>query len=92
MARLPVDRYSSAAALAAKGTGDTQLANHLRMVGADEQAMPSKTVDVVNIAIIGATGIVDTRMLSESLDRKYEVTAIVPNTQKLPTRLKLQSA
>lgn len=33
----------------------------------------------MKIAIIGATGYVGTKLLSESLDRGHEVTAIVPD-------------
>lgn len=43
----------------------------------------------MKIAIIGATGYVGTKLLSESLDRGHEVTAIVPDPDKLPTHAKL---
>ena len=38
----------------------------------------------MKIAIIGATGFVGSGILSESLDRGHEVTAIVTNPEKLP--------
>ena len=43
----------------------------------------------MKIAIIGATGYVGSTILSESLDRGHEVTAIVRNPDKLPTHPKL---
>ena len=43
----------------------------------------------MKIAIIGATGLVGTKVLSESLDRGHEVTAIVRNPEKLPAHPKL---
>lgn len=46
----------------------------------------------MKIAIIGATGLVGTKILSESLDRGHEVTAIVRNPDGLPTRPKLRAA
>jgi len=46
----------------------------------------------VKIAIIGATGLVGTKILSEALDRGYEVTAIVRNPEGLPTHPKLKAA
>ncbi len=46
----------------------------------------------MRIAIIGATGLVGTRILSESLDRGHAVTAIVRNPDKLPTHPKLGAA
>jgi len=46
----------------------------------------------VKIAIIGATGLVGTRIVSESLDRGHEVTAIVRNPDRLPTQPKLRAA
>lgn len=45
----------------------------------------------MRIAIIGATGLVGTRVLSESLDRGHEVTAIVRNPDRLPTHPKLRA-
>ncbi len=46
----------------------------------------------MKIAIIGATGLVGTKVLSESLDRGHEVTAIVRNPDNLPTHPKLRAA
>jgi len=46
----------------------------------------------VRIAIIGATGLVGTKILSESLGRGHEVTAIVRNPEKLPAHPKLKAA
>jgi putative NADH-flavin reductase len=46
----------------------------------------------VKIAIIGATGLVGTKIVSEALDRGHEVTAIVRNTEGLPTHPKLRAA
>lgn len=46
----------------------------------------------MKIAIIGATGLVGTRVLSESLDRGHEVTAIIRNPHELPTHPKLRAA
>jgi len=46
----------------------------------------------VKIAIIGATGLVGTKILSESLDRGHEVTAIVRNPETLPMHPKLRAA
>lgn len=46
----------------------------------------------MKLAIIGATGLVGTRILSESLDRGHEVTAIVRNPERLPTHPKLKAA
>ncbi len=46
----------------------------------------------MKIAIIGATGLVGTKILSESLDRGHEVTAIVRNPETLPMHPKLRAA
>lgn len=46
----------------------------------------------MKIAIIGATGFVGSGILSESLDRGHEVTAIVTNPDKLPAYAKLTPA
>jgi len=46
----------------------------------------------VKIAIIGATGLGGTKILSESLDRGHEVTAIVRNPETLPMHPKLRAA
>jgi len=46
----------------------------------------------VKIAIIGATGLVGTKIVSEALDRGHEVTAIVRNPEGLPTHPKLKAA
>ncbi|WP_375454301.1 NAD(P)-dependent oxidoreductase [uncultured Methylobacterium sp.] len=46
----------------------------------------------MRIAIIGATGLVGTKILSESLDRGHAVTAIVRSPDKLPTRPRLTAA
>lgn len=46
----------------------------------------------MKIAIIGATGLVGAKILSESLDRGHEVTAIVRHPEKLPTHPKLRAA
>ena len=46
----------------------------------------------MRIAVIGATGLVGTKVLSESLDRGHEVTAIVRNPERLPTHPKLRAA
>lgn len=46
----------------------------------------------MRIAIIGATGLVGTRIVSESLDRGHEVTAIVRNPDALPAHPKLRAA
>lgn len=46
----------------------------------------------MRIAIIGATGLVGTRILSESLDRGHEVTAIVRDPDRLPTHPRLKPA
>lgn len=46
----------------------------------------------MKIAIIGATGLVGTKILSESLDRWHEVTAIVRNPETLPMHPKLRAA
>jgi len=46
----------------------------------------------VKIAIIGATGLVGTKIVSEALDRGHEVTAIVRNPEGLPTHPKLRAA
>ena len=43
----------------------------------------------MKIAIIGATGFVGSGILSESLDRGHDVTAIVTDPDKLPARPKL---
>ncbi len=43
----------------------------------------------MKIAIIGATGFVGSGILSESLNRGHDVTAIVPNPDKLPKHHKL---
>jgi putative NADH-flavin reductase len=45
----------------------------------------------MKIAIIGATGLVGTEVLSESLARGHEVTAIVRNPDNLPTHPKLRA-
>jgi len=47
---------------------------------------------VVKIAIIGATGLVGTKIVSETLDRGHEVTAIVRNPDGLPTHPNLRAA
>ncbi len=44
----------------------------------------------MKIAIIGATGFVGSGILSESLDRGHDVTAIVTNPDKLPAHPKLK--
>lgn len=46
----------------------------------------------MKIAIIGATGLVGSKILSESLDRGHDVTAIVRNPERLPTHPKLKPA
>ena len=46
----------------------------------------------MKIALIGATGLVGSKLLSESLDRGHEVTAIVRNPERLPTHPKLGTA
>lgn len=46
----------------------------------------------MKIAIIGATGLGGTKILSESLDRGHEVTAIVRNPETLPMHPKLRAA
>ena len=46
----------------------------------------------MKIAIIGATGLTGTRILSEALDRGHEVTAIVRNPDGLRTHPKLRAA
>jgi len=46
----------------------------------------------VKIAIVGATGLVGTRIVSESLDRGHEVTAIIRNPERLPAHPKLRAA
>ncbi len=46
----------------------------------------------MKIAIIGATGLVGAKILSESLGRGHEVTAIVRNPEGLPTHPKLKAA
>lgn len=46
----------------------------------------------MKIAIIGATGLVGTKIVSETLDRGHEVTAIVRNPERLPTHPKLRAA
>ncbi len=46
----------------------------------------------MRIAIIGATGLVGTKIVSESLDRGHEVTAVVRNPDRLPTHPKLRAA
>ncbi len=46
----------------------------------------------MKIAIIGATGLVGSKLLSESLDRGHEVTAIVRNPERLPTHPKIRPA
>ena len=46
----------------------------------------------MKIAIIGATGLVGAKILSEGLDRGHEVTAIVRNPERLPTHPKLTAA
>jgi len=46
----------------------------------------------MKIAIIGATGLVGTKIMSESLDRGHEVTAIVRNPDRLPMHPKLRAA
>ena len=46
----------------------------------------------MKIAIIGATGLVGAKILSEALDRGHEVTAIVRNPERLPTHPKLTAA
>ncbi len=44
----------------------------------------------MKIALIGATGFVGSSILSESLDRGHDVTAIVTNPEKLPTHPNLK--
>ena len=46
----------------------------------------------MKIAIIGATGFVGRGILSESLDRGHDVTAVVTNPDRLPTHPKLTPA
>ena len=46
----------------------------------------------MKIAIIGATGLVGTKILLESLDRGHDVTAIVRSPERLPTHPKLTAA
>ncbi len=46
----------------------------------------------MKIAIIGATGLVGSKILSETLDRGHEVTAIVRNPDRLPMHPKLRAA
>ncbi len=46
----------------------------------------------MKLAIIGATGFVGSGILSESLNRGHEVTAIVQNPEKLPTHPQLTSS
>ncbi len=46
----------------------------------------------MKIAIIGATGLVGSKLLSESLHRGHEVTAIVRNPERLPTHPKIRAA
>lgn len=46
----------------------------------------------MKIAIIGATGLVGTKILAESLDRGHEVTAIIRNPETLPTHPQLKAA
>ena len=46
----------------------------------------------MKLAIIGATGLVGTKVLSESLDRGHEVTAIVRNPERLPAHPKTKAA
>ena len=40
----------------------------------------------MNVALLGATGFVGSALLAEALDRGHEVTAIVPDPQKLEAR------
>ena len=44
----------------------------------------------MKIAIIGATGLIGTKILSESLDRGHQVKAIVRHPEKLPSHAKLE--
>ena len=46
----------------------------------------------MKIAIIGATGLVGAKILSESLDRGHAVTAIVRNPERLPAHPRLMAA
>lgn len=46
----------------------------------------------MKIAVIGATGLVGTKVLSESLDRGHEVTAIIRNPDRLPAHPRLRAA
>ncbi len=46
----------------------------------------------MKIAIIGATGLVGTKILSESLGRGHEVTAIIRNPDRLPAHPRLRAA
>lgn len=46
----------------------------------------------MKIAIIGATGFVGSKILSESLNRGHDVTAVVRNPDKLPSHPKLATA
>lgn len=43
----------------------------------------------MKIAVIGATGFVGSHILTEALDRKHEVTAIVQHPERLPVRVDL---
>lgn len=45
----------------------------------------------MNIALIGATGYVGTKLLAEALQRGHSITAIVTDTAKLPVRANLRS-
>jgi putative NADH-flavin reductase len=46
----------------------------------------------MKVALIGATGYVGSQLLSEALDRKHQVTAIVRRTERLPVRPGLTAA
>ena len=46
----------------------------------------------MKVALIGATGFVGSRILSEALNRGHEVTAIVRNPEKLPQHPRLKAA
>ena len=46
----------------------------------------------MKVALIGATGFVGSRILSEALSRGHEVTAIVRNPEKLPQHPRLKAA
>lgn len=45
----------------------------------------------MKIALIGATGFVESKIFAESLDRDHDVTAVVRNASALPTASRLRS-